>query len=528
MRKAILAALIVMAMSVPVFADSFGFYYRSSGFGMGMEFHDYDYYDSDSPGYSDQSEIDFRAALDPYGYWDEMEDLGGMVWIPNVSLTWSPYTYGSWSYTRYGWTWVSYEPWGWIPHHYGRWFFHPYYRWVWVPGYTYAPAWVTWGNYEGYYGWAPMPPESLPFYVSFHFDSYSDYYSHNDYDTRHDFDRSHHWYGRHDGYGSSYQTWIPNEAWVMVKRDQFASSDIERVRLDRNGVNRLLSAPPSGPNNFMFKDQKEAPNLKEIEKYSAHPIREVSVDEVTKKVNGKEVKIVNPKNVLVQRENEIKPISKEFINQSKEEKKPLARPGHFEKQNNGNFNKQGKPEPLESHSGQFENSKPMNQTQQGKDDNKMNKPFSENKMEQSKPNVESHPVENNQPNVQSQHTGNNNPLGKPDPMEKPKMNETKKQDNLPPVIRPQNQLNHPPKKEAQPMEKSKPEAKPKPSFDESKAQHKDELEPGNKSNQQEQLKLGNPESKKDKEKPKSSGANLKTPDPTATPAAKKVVPKSIK
>jgi hypothetical protein len=27
-----------------------------------------------------------------------------------------------------------------------------------VPGYHWAPAWVTWGYYDGYYGWAPLAP----------------------------------------------------------------------------------------------------------------------------------------------------------------------------------------------------------------------------------------------------------------------------------------------------------------------------------------------------------------------------------
>ena len=32
------------------------------------------------------------------------------------------------------------------------------YGWIWVPGHEWAPAWVTWGESGGYYGWAPLAP----------------------------------------------------------------------------------------------------------------------------------------------------------------------------------------------------------------------------------------------------------------------------------------------------------------------------------------------------------------------------------
>ncbi|NTW33662.1 MAG: hypothetical protein HGB12_13760, partial [Bacteroidetes bacterium] len=34
------------------------------------------------------------------------------------------------------------------------------YGWEWIPGYDWAPAWVYWGQYNNYYGWAPMPPNA--------------------------------------------------------------------------------------------------------------------------------------------------------------------------------------------------------------------------------------------------------------------------------------------------------------------------------------------------------------------------------
>ena len=133
-RLAFLAILSVLtAIPIMTKADSFGFYYRSDGFGMGMNFGHYDYYDRYAPGFYEQNNIDFYNALDPYGYWEYLDDFDGYIWIPRVSVDWRPYSYGSWIFTSHGWTWVAYEPWGWIPHHYGRWFFHNARGWLWVP-----------------------------------------------------------------------------------------------------------------------------------------------------------------------------------------------------------------------------------------------------------------------------------------------------------------------------------------------------------------------------------------------------------
>jgi len=158
-------------------ADSFGFYFRSNGFGIGLDFGNYDYYDRYSPGFYDESEVDFYVALEPYGNWVYLGDFGGYVWTPNVSVSWRPYTHGSWSYTSYGWNWVAYEPWGWIPHHYGRWFFHPDYNWIWIPGYEWGPAHVTWAYTNGHYAWAPLPPRHCRYYEThYHYHSHHHYY----------------------------------------------------------------------------------------------------------------------------------------------------------------------------------------------------------------------------------------------------------------------------------------------------------------------------------------------------------------
>ncbi len=100
----------------------------------------------------------FYDELSPYGEWVQNPNYG-YIWIPNAGPYFSPYqTAGHWAYTNYGWTWVSDYPWGWAPFHYGRWDRDPNFGWFWVPGHEWGPAWVTWRQCDGYYGWAPIAP----------------------------------------------------------------------------------------------------------------------------------------------------------------------------------------------------------------------------------------------------------------------------------------------------------------------------------------------------------------------------------
>jgi hypothetical protein len=100
----------------------------------------------------------FYDELSPYGQWIKDPDYG-FVWIPDVQDDFRPYySNGRWAMTQYGNTWVSNYDWGWAPFHYGRWSFHPMGRWIWIPGYEWAPAWVSWRQGGGYYGWAPLGP----------------------------------------------------------------------------------------------------------------------------------------------------------------------------------------------------------------------------------------------------------------------------------------------------------------------------------------------------------------------------------
>lgn len=101
----------------------------------------------------------FYEQLAPYGSWVNYNQYG-YVWIPtSVSTGFRPYgTSGHWVFTSDGWTWLSNYNWGWAPFHYGNWFYDDAYGWMWMPGYDWAPAWVTWGEYGGNYGWAPIGP----------------------------------------------------------------------------------------------------------------------------------------------------------------------------------------------------------------------------------------------------------------------------------------------------------------------------------------------------------------------------------
>jgi len=108
--------------------------------------------------YSDGSYQDFYNDLSPYGQWID-DPQYGYVWRPDVDNDFRPYySRGHWVMTDYGNTWVSDYRWGWAAFHYGRWTYDNYYGWVWIPGSQWAPAWVSWRNGGGYYGWAPLGP----------------------------------------------------------------------------------------------------------------------------------------------------------------------------------------------------------------------------------------------------------------------------------------------------------------------------------------------------------------------------------
>ncbi len=101
----------------------------------------------------------FYDDLAPYGTWIDYPSYGH-VWHPMIEGDFRPYlTNGNWNYSNEGWAWNSNYNWGWATFHYGRWMYDNSYGWLWIPGYEWSPAWVTWGNVDNYYAWAPIMPE---------------------------------------------------------------------------------------------------------------------------------------------------------------------------------------------------------------------------------------------------------------------------------------------------------------------------------------------------------------------------------
>lgn len=110
------------------------------------------------------------ATISVQTFYDELAPYGDWLYTPEYGYVWRPYfdqpeyfrpysSNGNWVFTDYGWTWVSDYRWGWAPFHYGRWYMDDYLGWMWIPGLEWAPAWVTWGSYNDYWGWAPLGPE---------------------------------------------------------------------------------------------------------------------------------------------------------------------------------------------------------------------------------------------------------------------------------------------------------------------------------------------------------------------------------
>ena len=108
----------------------------------------------------------FYNDLAPHGQWFR-DPRYGMVWVPRVNAGFVPYqTNGYWAMTQYGNTWMSSYSWGWAAFHYGRWTYDQMYGWIWLPGRTWGPAWVSWRQGGGYYGWAPLGP-GMSIHMSF-------------------------------------------------------------------------------------------------------------------------------------------------------------------------------------------------------------------------------------------------------------------------------------------------------------------------------------------------------------------------
>jgi hypothetical protein len=186
----------------------------------------------------------------------------------------SPYlTGGHWVYTDYGWTWVSDYAWGWGPFHYGRWYMSAGFGWAWMPGYDWAPAWVAWGDYGGYYCWAPVGPRE---YLGPHY--------------------------RPDPH-----------RWNFVPHEHIGQGNIRNYVVEHNvafhndyaGINGHINMV-SHANTYKQSVYYAGPKASEVEKYAGHKVERVNVTSVNKpeptKVNGNQLNIYRPN--IVRTENQ--------------------------------------------------------------------------------------------------------------------------------------------------------------------------------------------------------------------------------
>ena len=205
---------------------------------------------------------DFYDGLSPYGTWIEYPGYGH-VWNPNVGGDFRPYlTNGYWDYTNEGWMWNSNYNWGWAPFHYGRWMNDSAYGWLWVPGYEWSPAWVTWGDVDDYYAWAPITPFVN---VGISFSSYRP--------------------------GSIY--------WNVVGRNHIYDRNIYNRALPRTEINNyvnkitIINNYNRTPNHNHY--YSRGPEVKDVERYTKQTIRPVAIqntrrsDQVSRNENSSHV-----------------------------------------------------------------------------------------------------------------------------------------------------------------------------------------------------------------------------------------------
>lgn len=209
----------------------------------------------------------FYDELSPYGNWVHNREYG-YVWIPHVGRNFYPYaTSGRWVMTEYGWTWLSDYKWGWAPFHYGRWDYDLYYGWVWFPDSEWAPAWVTWRQGDGYFGWAPMSP------------------------------------GMNAGMGfqdRNYENDI--NRWIFVREKDFTKSNIGRYYVNRRQNDDLLRRSAIinniNTNNQSRVSYYSGPDPSEIQRVTGKRLRSVTVrdnDRPGHRLSSNELQIYRPR-----------------------------------------------------------------------------------------------------------------------------------------------------------------------------------------------------------------------------------------
>ncbi len=204
---------------------------------------------------------DFYENLAPYGQWID-DPQYGYVWSPNEDANFRPYyTNGYWVMTDYGNTWISDYPWGWACFHYGRWTYDSYYGWLWIPGNYWGPAWVSWRNGDGYYGWAPLGP----------------------------------------GYEvtSSYDYSCPNDWWVFIPPAYIYSGNYYRFWYGPNGNSRIIRNTVFINNTFSNNNVTyvAGPRAREIEDITHQPVQVFRIkasNNTNTRVHGEQVRMYRP------------------------------------------------------------------------------------------------------------------------------------------------------------------------------------------------------------------------------------------
>jgi len=208
----------------------------------------------------------FYDDLSPYGTWIDYPAYGH-VWHPAITGAFRPYlTNGYWNYSNEGWMWMSNYSWGWAPFHYGRWLYDDMYGWLWLPGYEWSPAWVTWGDVDNYYAWAPLMPEVN---VSIRFGA-----------------------------------WRPASLyWNVCKRDHIYDRDIfnsvEKREVVANYVNRINVINNFSTTTVHNQYYAKGPDVNEVEKFTNRKIEPSSIREVNNssmvKHEGNAAQVYRPK-----------------------------------------------------------------------------------------------------------------------------------------------------------------------------------------------------------------------------------------
>lgn len=204
----------------------------------------------------------FYENLAPYGQWIE-DPKYGYVWSPNVDGSFRPYyTNGHWAMTDYGNTWISDYPWGWACFHYGRWTYDNYYGWLWIPGTNWGPAWVSWRDADGFYGWAPLGPD-------YEFNStYGDYS-------------------------------CPNDWWVFIPYQYIYTGNYYRYWYGPRGNSHIISNSHFVNNNYETNhiSYVSGPRIKDIENVTHQPVQIFHIKNSTNlntRVHNTEIKMFRP------------------------------------------------------------------------------------------------------------------------------------------------------------------------------------------------------------------------------------------